>query len=378
MKNRICARCVSDITMKEIKFDENGVCNFCKLQENLEKKYPLGAEGEQNILRIINEIKNRGRNKKYECIVGISGGVDSTYCAFLAKKWDLRVLAVHLDNGWNSLEAEHNIKTLVEKLGIDLKVVNVEEEEFNKLQISFLKASVPEIEIPTDIGIYATLYKIAAEENILYIINGHSIRQEGTQPLSWTYMDGKYVDSVYTKFTNNRLKYFNNLKIANMMYYLFFKRIKEYRPLEFLDYNKKKAGKVLAEEIDWQDYGGHHFESIYTRFVASYILPTKFNIDKRKVSLSAKVRSGKLSRKDALIILNEEYYPEEKIKRDKEYVLSKLGLSKKEFGEIMASPIKTHNDYKTYLKTIKRFRFFIKIACKLKLLPSVFYEKYAK
>lgn len=376
--NKICTRCVSDTTMSDIIFDEKGVCNFCKLQEDLEKKYPLGVEGEKNIQLIIQEIKKRGRNKKYDCVVGVSGGVDSTYCALLAKKWDLRVLAVHLDNGWNSSEAEHNIKTLTEKLGIDLKVVKVEEEEFKKLQIAFLKASVSEIEIPTDVGIYSTLYKIAAQENIPSIINGHSIRQEGTQPLSWTYMDGKYIDSVYEKFTGEKLKYFNNLKISNMTHYMFVKRIKEYRPLEFIDYDKQEAGKILEKETDWKDYGGHHFESIYTRFVASYIMPTKFDIDKRKVSLSAKIRSGKLKREEALTILNEEYYPVEKIEKDKDFVLTRLGLSSKEFEEIMVSPIKTHKDFKTYLTTIKKFRFFIKIACKLKLLPSVFYEKYAK
>ena len=378
MINKICTRCVSDTTMSDITFDEKGICNFCKLQEELEKKYPLGAEGEKNIKQIIKEMKKRGRNKKYDCIVGVSGGVDSTYCALLAKKWGLRVLAVNLDNGWNSSEAEHNIKTLVEKLGIDLKVVKVNKEEFRKLQISFLKASVSEIEIPTDVGIYSTLYKIAAQENIPSIINGHSIRQEGTQPLSWTYMDGKYIDSVYEKFVGEKLKYFDNLKISNMVYYMFVKRIKEYRPLEFLDYDKQEAGKILEKETDWKYYGGHHFESIFTRFVASYILPTKFNIDKRKVSLSAKIRSGKLKRDDALKILDEEYYPEEKIEKDKNYVLTRLGLSNKEFDKIMASPIKTHKDYKTYLTTIKKFRFFIKMACKLKLIPTVFYDKYAK
>ena len=378
MINKICTRCVSDTTMSDITFDEKGICNFCNLQEELEKKYPLGAEGEKNIQQIIKEMKKRGRNKKYDCIVGVSGGVDSTYCALLAKKWGLRVLAVHLDNGWNSSEAEHNIKTLTDKLGIDLKVVKVNKEEFRKLQISFLKASVSEIEIPTDVGIYSTLYKIAAQENIPSIINGHSIRQEGTQPLSWTYMDGKYIDSVYEKFVGKKLKYFNNLKISNMIKYMFVKRIKEYRPLEFLDYDKQEAGKILAKETDWKDYGGHHFESIFTRFVASYIMPTKFDIDKRKVSLSAKIRSGKLKRDDALKILDEEYYPKEKVEKDKKYVLNKLGLSNKDFNEIMALPIKTHRDYKTYLTTIKKFRFFIKIACKLKLIPIVFYEKYAK
>jgi hypothetical protein len=153
---------------------------------------------------------------------------------------------------------------------------------------------------------------------------------------------------------------------------MFIKRIKEYRPLEFMDYDKQKAGEILAKETNWRDYGGHHFESIYTRFVASYILPTKFDIDKRKVSLSAKIRSGKITRVKALEILAEEFYPKEKILKDKKVVLSQLGLSYKEFDDIMSLPNKSYKDYKTYSSTIRKFKFFVKIAVKLKLIPSVF------
>jgi len=376
--NTVCTKCVMDLTVSGIEFDDNRICNFCKLHETLEKKFPIGKKGKNAIDKLMNTIKRRGEKKKYDCIVGISGGVDSTYIAFLAKKWGLRVLAVHLDNGWNSKEAEHNIQIVADKLYFDLRIEKVNWDEFRKLQIAFLKASVPDIEIPTDVGIYSTLYKVAAEEKIPSILNGHSFRQEGTSPISWSYMEGKYIDSVYKEFTGKKLKYFNNIKVKDMLYYSLFKGIKVYSPLEYIDYDKKQAGEVLKDTLSWKDYGGHHFESIYTRFVSSYILPTKFNIDKRKVSLSAKVRSGKLSRKEALKILDEEYYPPKRIKKDKEAVLDRIGINDKEFEQIMISPIKSYNDYKTYLTTIKRFKFFIKIACKLKLLPEILYEKYAK
>ncbi len=375
MAIKICTKCILDTTILDIKFDENGVCNFCELHKALEKKYPID---EALLQQIIDEIKNRGKNKRYDCVIGVSGGVDSTYLIYMAKKWGLRPLAVHLDNGWNSDIAENNLQQIVKKLDVDLRIEKVNRDEFRELQIAFLKASVPDIEIPTDVGIYVTLYKVASEEDIPSIINGHSFRTEGTQPLSWTYMEGKYVESVYRQFSGRHLKHFSNLKIKNLIYYILIKRIKEYRPLEYMIYDKKEAAKVINKEINWQDYGGHHFESIYTRFVASYILPTKFNIDKRKVTFSAQIRSGLLSRKDALNIIRKEYYPRDKIENDKNYILEKLKISEKQFNEIMNLPIKNHLYYPTYHSTIRRMKLFIKLACILKLLPDVVYEKYAK
>lgn len=374
-----CSRCIMDTTVSSITFDGKGVCNYCKMHDLLEQKYPLGEKGQEKINKIIEEIKRKGKNKKHDCIVGVSGGTDSTYCIYLAKKWGLRPLAVHLDNGWNSEVASNNMKLATRKLGIDLKVIQVNWEEFKDLQIAFLKASVPDAEIPTDIGIYATLFKVAAEESIPSIINGHSFRTEGTQPIYWTYMDGRYIESVYKQFSgNNKLRDFPNLKISNLIYYTFVKKIKEYRPLEYLDYEKSEAAELLEKELNWENYGGHHYESIYTRFVTSYILMKKFNIDKRKVSLSAQARSGKMSRGDALEKLNEQPYPDDKIKKDMDYVLERLGLSTEEFEGLMSSPPKYFVDYPTYHSTIRKLRFLIKIACSFKLLPEVLYEKYAK
>lgn len=372
---KICSRCIMDTTVSGIKFDENGVCNFCELHQTLEKKYPID---EALLQQIIDEIKNGGKNKRCDCVIGVSGGVDSTYLIYMAKKWGLRPLAVHLDNGWNSDMAVNNLRRIVQELDVNLRIEKVHWDEFRELQIAFLKASVPDIEIPTDVGIYATLFKVAAEENIPSIVNGHSFRTEGTQPLDWTYMEGKYVESVYKQFSGRRLKHFSNLKIKNLIYYILIKRIKEYRPLEYMIYDKKEAAKVINKEVNWQDYGGHHFESIYTRFMASYILPTKFNIDKRKVTLSAQIRSGLLNREEALDIIKKEYYPSDKIESDRNYILDKLKMSEEQFNEIMNLPIKNHLDHPTYHSTINKLKLFIKLACKLKLLPDVVYEKYAK
>jgi len=201
--HRICSRCILGTTVPDIRFDEKGVCNYCKIHDKFEEKYPLNENGKEKLRELINKIKLKGKNKKYDCVVGISGGTDSTYCLYLIKKMGLRPLAVHLDNGWDSQIAVDNMKKAVEKLGVDLKTIKVDWEEFRDLQISFLKASVPDAEIPTDIAIYSILYRVAAELGVHFVLNGHSFRTEGTAPISWTYMDGKYLESVHKRFGRN-------------------------------------------------------------------------------------------------------------------------------------------------------------------------------
>lgn len=372
----ICSRCILDTTVPGIKFDENGECNYCKIHDKLEEKYPLGELGQKKLNEVINKIRLKGKNKKYDCIMGVSGGTDSTYCLYLVKKWGLRPLAVHLDNGWDSEIAIDNMKKAVKKLGVDFKTIKVNWKEFKNLQIAFLKASVPDAEVPTELGIYATLYDVVAKEGIHYVINGHSFRTEGITPEGWTYMDGKYVESVYKKFCKRKLKHFANLKISNLLFYVLIKRIKNFTPLEYMEYDKVKAGKLLEKELGWKYYGGHHYESIYTRFISSYVLPHKFNIDKRKVSFSARVRSGRMTRKDALRKIKEDPYPLGKVKKDKQYIIRKLNLTEKEFEEILSLKPKSFLDYPTYQSTIRKLRFFVRIACKLKLFPEIVYEKY--
>ncbi|MCK4718348.1 MAG: N-acetyl sugar amidotransferase [Thermoplasmata archaeon] len=375
----VCSRCIMDTTVPDIEFDENGKCTYCKLHDLLEEKFPGGEEREQRLKNMVEEIKSRGKGKKYDCVVGVSGGCDSTYLIYWAKKVGIRPLAVHLDNGWNSEIAEENMRKAVEKLAVDIKTVQVDLEEFNDLQLAFLKASVPDVEVPTDIGIYSTLFRVAKEENIPSILNGHSFRTEGSVPRGWTYMDGTYIESVYKKHgKKKRLEHFDNLKITNLISYVFIRRIKEYRPLEYIDYDKKEAGQLLEKEVGWKDYGGHHYESIYTRFVASYLLLEKFGIDKRKVTLSARIRSGKMTREEALKKIGEKPYPIEKVQADKDYILGRFGINEEEFDDIMSAPPRSFHVYHTSYSTIHRLRFFIKIACKMGLLPDIIYEKYAK
>jgi len=373
---KICSRCILDTTVSNIQFDEDGVCNYCRIHDEMEKKYPLNELGQQKLNQLVNEIKNKGKNKKYDCVIGVSGGIDSTYTLYTAKKLGLRPLAVHVDNGWNSDIAVDNMNKAVTKLGVDLKTISFDWEEFKDLQISFLKASVSDAEIPTDIAILAALHKVAAEESIHYIVIGDSFRTQGTAPIGWTYMDGRYIKSVYKKFGKSKLKNYPNLTLLKLLYYVFVKKIRVVSILEYLDYRKDEVATFLEKELGWSSYGGKHYESIYTRFFQSYLLPKKFNIDKRKTEYSALVRSGQMTRDEALMKIKEENpYPKDKVKEDKEYVIKKLGLTPEEFEEILSSEPKTFLDYPTYYPIIRLFRVPIKLACKSHLLPMRF-EKY--
>jgi N-acetyl sugar amidotransferase len=343
----------------------------------MEKLHPLGRGLEEELTLIVKHIKEKGRNKPYDCISGVSGGRDSTYTLYMAVKFGLRPLAVHFDNGWNSDISVKNIKKVCEKLNVPLITVVADWEEFKDLQISFLKSSTPDADVPTDYAIYSVLYDIASKEGISYILNGHSFRTEGTSPISWTYMDPLYVSCVHKKFGKiKNIRSFPHMTFFKLLWFTIVKGIKEVRLMEFIDYRKKDVDKILMKELEWEYYGGHHHENLYTKFFQSYYLPTKFNIDKRKTELSAMIRSGHITREKALEEIQGSSYGYDE--RVLEYTLNKLGLSKNEFEEIMNSPLKSHYDYNTYLPFIRLMRVPILIATKLHILPHILYLKYAK
>lgn len=370
---KICSRCILDSSIPGLRFDERGVCNFCQAHDRMEKQFPLNKEGQRKLNKLINGVRSKGKNRKYDCVVGVSGGTDSTYCLYMAKKLGLRPLAVHLDNGWDSDIATNNIKKAVAKLGVDLRTVTCDWEEFKDLQISFLKASVPDVEIPTDIAYRAVLYRVAAEEGLHYVFTGHSFRVEGFAPKGWTHMDGKYIKSVHKKFRNTKLRTYPNFTISDLLYYTLVRRIRYTYLLTYMDYRKEEAKKFLKKELGWTDYGGHHHESTYTRFVISYLLPTKFKIDKRIIEYSAYVRSGQMTRNEALKKIKEPHLEDPELLR---YVIDKLGLTSAEFQNMMSAEPKTFLDYPTYYPFIRAMRIPIWLACKLNLLPYIFYEKY--
>lgn len=372
----ICKRCLLDHTVSDIWYNAEGECKYCLIHDQLELKHPLGEIGQKNLEAAVARIKKAGEGKRYDCIVGVSGGRDSSYTLLTAVRLGLRPLAVHFDNGWNTDISVENIKKQVEKLGVELETVVADWEEFKDLQVSFLKASVPDADIPTDYAIYSVLYETAAREGIRYILNGHSFRTEGTSPISWTYMDSLYYRHVHRLFGKKKLKSFPVMNLFRFVYLLFVKRISEVRMMEFIDYNKQKVDEVLSAELDWEYYGGHHHENTFTKFFQSYYLPKKFGIDKRKTELSALVRSGQISREEALdIVQSSEYGHEEAVVQ---YVKTKLDLSDAEFEAIMAAPNKSHRDYRTLLPLIRGLKWPIRIAGEMQIVPSILYLKYAR
>jgi len=248
-----CSRCIYNEDVPNIHFDDEGVCNYCRQIESLEAEYPTGEEGQSRLNKMIAEIKAAGKGKKYDAIIGVSGGCDSSYLVHeMVTKYGLRVLAAHFDNTWNSTIATENIHNVLEKLGVDLFTIVVDNKEYDDLYKAFFNAGVKDLETPTDIGLATTLYKAAEKFGIKYMIEGHSFRTEGVAPLGWIYMDGKYIESVHKQFGSVPMKTFPNLWLKDQLRWMMFSRIKKVRPLYYMDYDKEAAKKMLAEKYGWQ------------------------------------------------------------------------------------------------------------------------------
>lgn len=356
----ICKQCVMDtLGESEIVFDDQGVCEYCKsFREN--EKIRMINEADRDELRksIVEKIKIKGKRKKYDCIIGVSGGTDSTYVALKVKEWGLRPLAVHLDNGWNSELAVENIEKTLNKLDIDLYTHVIDWREFRNIQLSFLKASTPDIEIPTDHAINSILLKMAEKFGVKYVISGSNFNDEGAFPEAWAYghLDFKYIKGIHKKFGTNPIKTYPYLTASQLLYKIGIKRIKVVAILNYMHFNKQEARDILTKELGWRDYGGKHNESLYTKFVQEYILPIKFGIDVRKPYLSAPVLRGQLSREEALKQLEQPIASDKSRQEQRTYFLKKMGISEAEFEEIMKAPRKTRFDYKSNLKFINFLR----------------------
>ena len=374
---QICNFCILDTSDPDISFDREGICSHCNHWLPRVNKLPKDeATEELNLKKIASKIRDSSQGKEYDCMIGLSGGVDSSYIVHLAYKLQLKPLIIHFDNGWNSDIAVENIRNATKILNVDLETVVADWEEFKDLQLSFLKASVPDAEVPTDWVIFSVLYEVAKKENIKFIIHGHSFRTEGSPPLSWTYMDGKYVKSVHKIFGRKKIKSFPLMSAFDYFKYTFFYKIKQIRILYYLDYDEKKIIKLLKTKLKWRDYGGKQFESSYTSFFQSYILMKKFKIDKRKLHLSALIRSGQINRSSAIIKLKKDPYIGGETQ--KIYTLKKLGITGKEFDLIMNKKIKSFKDYPTSYSLIKLLKGPLYIANKLGMIPDSLINKYFK
>ena len=374
MNKLICTRCIYDESIPNISFDGEGVCNYCRQIDALEAEYPTGREGEAKLQKLVDEMKAAGRGKKYDAVIGVSGGCDSSYLVHQMKEvYGLRLLAAHFDNTWNSTIATENIHNVLEKLGVDLFTIVVDNKEYDDIYRSFFRAGVKDIDCPTDIGLATTLYKAAEKFGIKYMIEGHSFRTEGVAPLGWVYMDGKYIDSVHRQFGSVPMKTFPNLWLHLQLKWMLFGGIKKIRPLYYMDYDKEAAKKLLAEKYDWQWYGGHHLENRYTAFVHSYFFPRRWDMDFRIAGYSAYCRNGWMTREEALRLMDEPPHIEPGLV---DFLKKRLGFSDSEFEGLMTMPRKTYKDYDTYKKTFERMRPFFWLMYKMDLIPKSFYMKY--
>jgi len=360
--------------MPGIFLDAAGVCNYCYVHDQLDREYPLGSEGMKRLRQITGGISRAGRPKKYDVIVGVSGGCDSSYLLYITKRLGLRPLAVHFDNGWNTPIAIANIRKMVSVLDIDLYTYAVDHGEYDDICRSFLMSGIRDVDIPNDIAMTTALYKVAEAENVKYIFIGHSFRTEGIAPLGWSYMDGKYIESVQKRYGNHSLKTFPNLWLSDFVRWAAVGGIKRIRPLYYVDYQKERVKNFLSEQYGWQWYGGHHLENRFTAFVNTYYLPRRYNIDMRLLGYSALIRSEQMTREEGLELLRR---PVEIDSELIELVRRRLGFSDWEFEHVMRRPKKTYTDFATYKQIFRRTRWFWWLMCKLNRVPKSFYLKYA-
>jgi len=371
---RICSKCIMDETISDITFDKNGICSYCYIHDELNKAFPQN----NSHLKIIEKIKKTGKNKKYDCVVGISGGRDSTYILYLLKQNGLNPLAVHFNDGFGNPIAGENIQKAIKKTNTDLRTITSDWRESKDIKISCLKASVPDLEIGTDLGIAASLYSTAKKENIKYIITGTSFRTEGLAPLDWNYLDGKYLKSINKKYGKVKLRKWKsddagfNLDLQQIIYYTIIKRIQMIPILYYVDYNRVQAENILVNEFDWVNTGAHYFDDLYQSLMTQ-ILRKKFNIDYRKFNYSALIRSNQMQRDEALNRTKKIYVVEDPKVID--LCIKRLGLKKEDYFNFLDDKPKTFRDYDTNYNLIKLFKYPIKILSKLNFFhPATYYK----
>lgn len=370
-KYQQCSNCIMDTTDPLITFDVNGICNHCNKYKAYDEQMNLsGLNGEQYLQKMVFKIKSAGKNKEYDCIMGISGGVDSSYLAYYATKvLKLRVLLVHVDAGWNSELAVKNIENIVKYLNLDLHTLVVDWEEIRDLQRAFFKSSVPNCDIPQDHAFIAALYREARKYGLKHILNGGNMSTESILPSAWGYdaADWIHIKDIHSKYGETKLKTYPRLTFfeKNIVYpYIY--GLKVHRPLEYIEYNKADVKLFLQKELGWRDYGGKHFESKFTQFFQAYYLPVKYNFDKRLAHYSSLIVSGQMTRSEALEKIQEPLYNPLQLKEDKDYFIKKLGFSEMQWNQIMHDIPKSENDYKTEKNINQMFTFILKCVYKIK------------
>lgn len=371
---QICSRCIYDAAVPGISFDGDGVCNYCRQVEALEKQYGTGRpEGERELQRLIAEIKRAGQGKKYDCVIGVSGGTDSSYLLVKALEWGLRPVAVHYDNTWNTSIATENIRKVTQALKVDLFTHVIDNRESEDLFRAFLRAGVPEFDASTDIGFAQTLRSAAAKFRVSYILEGHSFKAEGVAPVGKNYFDGKYIADIHAKYGTLPMKTFPNMTFWQFIKWAVIYRQKFIRPLWYIDYSKQAARQMLEERTGWQYYGGHHLENRATAFLHTVYNPQKFGLDHRNLALAAEARAGIITREEALRRYRTPLVPDPELVV---YVKKRLGLTDADYAGLMNGPKRTFRDFRTYKRRFERLRPLFAVLARANLVPMSFYLKY--
>ena len=348
-----------DTTDPQISFNEKGVCNHCSKFDNItSKKWFPDDRGKKKFDEIVEKIKLNGKDKEYDCIMGLSGGIDSSYLAYKMKPTGLRILAVHVDAGWNSNIAVKNIKKIVKKLEIDLHTHVIDWESIKDIHYAFFRSGVPNQDIPQDHAFFSALYKYATENEINYVVHGSNIATESILPTAWGYnaMDSRHIKAIHGKFGRTKVKRFPYVDPFKLIfYYPFIKRMKVVNPLNYMPYSKKMALDLLEKEFGYQYYGGKHFESKFTKFFQTFYLPEIHGYDKRKAHLSSLILSGEITREEALAELNEPLYKPDELIKDREYFIKKLDITEEEYYNILNEGAKKHEDYPSNAKLFELY-----------------------
>jgi N-acetyl sugar amidotransferase len=345
---QICTKTVMDTSDPNVVFDENGVSNHWHEYNAIAQRTLPYLRGDTGALeRTVERIKAAGKGKPYDCLLGVSGGVDSTFLALRAKQLGLRVLAVHFDNGWNSELAVRNIERTINTVGMELHTLVVDWDEFRDLQRSYFAAGVLNLEVPTDHAIVATMFRLANKFGIKFMLSGHNHVTEGILPPAWVFdaLDSKNIMAIQKRFGTRPLKTYPLLTLKDFAYLTIGKQIESVRLLNLEPFDKRVAMQTIQDELGWEYYGGKHYESIFTRFYQAYILPQKFGYDKRRAHYSTLICSGQISRDEALAALQAPTAPTQMMEEDRQYVIGKLGMTNDEFDAYMKAPVHNHLEY---------------------------------
>jgi N-acetyl sugar amidotransferase len=337
-----------DTSDPDLRLDAAGVCRHCRWADRMLPRFqPAPEESERKLKETAELVRRAGNGNDYDSLIGLSGGVDSSFAAHLAHRMGLRPLCVHFDNGWDSELAVGNIQRIVEACGFDLLTYVIDWEEFRDLQRAFLKASVVDIELLTDHAIFAAMLNLAKEHGIRHVLSGSNVATEHGLPAAWVWnkQDWTNIRAIHAAYGSVPLKSFPHLSSARWLLTQLRRDLVVVEPLNLIRYRRDEAARILAEEYGWREYGGKHHESLFTKFYQGYILPTKFGIDKRRAHLSDRIRNGELSREEALATIAEPPYTPAELAREREYVIKKLGFTEAEFAEILSAAPRPHQDF---------------------------------